>query len=103
MDFLRRDRDFCLSESRGSRRERDFFFQNLMFREGNENYKMKSHGRARKNEANSRENSRDRKFSLVSGLVMQGLSENLQCDFELISAAGANCRAWPTEAICGGL
>ena len=71
MDFLRRDRDFCLSESRGSRRdqeyffpnlefrdltgflsyksrgsrrEQDFFFQNLMFREGNENYKMKSHG-----------------------------------------------------------
>ena len=38
-----------------------------MFREGNENYKMKSHGRARKNEANSRENSRDREFSLVSG------------------------------------
>ena len=37
-----------------------------MFREGNENYKMKSHGRARKNEANSRENSRDREFSLVS-------------------------------------
>ena len=95
MDFLRRDRDFCLSESlvsrrdreyiflnlrvrdwtgflsyksRGSRRERDFFFQNLMFREENENYKMKSHGWARKNEANSRENSRDQEFSLVSGL-----------------------------------
>ena len=54
-------------KSHGSRRERDFFFQNLKFREGNENYKMKSHGRARKNEANSRENSRDREFSLVSG------------------------------------
>ena len=37
-----------------------------MFREGNENYKIKSHGRARKNEANSRKNSRDREFSLVS-------------------------------------
>ena len=31
---------------------------------------MKSHGRARKNEANSRENSRDREFSLVSALFL---------------------------------
>ena len=55
MDFLRQDRDFCLSESRGSRRDQEYFFlQNLMFREGNENYRMKSHGRARKNKANSR-------------------------------------------------
>ena len=52
-------------KSRGSRRERDFFFQNLMFREGNENYKIKSHGRARKNQANSHENPQDREFSLV--------------------------------------
>ena len=43
-----------------------------MFREGNENYKMKSHGRARKNEANSRENSRDREFSLVSVMYQAG-------------------------------
>ena len=100
MNFLRRDRGFCLSESRGSRRdreyffknlkfreytgflyyksrgsrrERDFFFQNLMFREGNENYKMKSHGRARKNKAHSRENSRDREFSLVSAIYTKKL------------------------------
>ena len=39
-----------------------------MFREGDENYEMNSHGRARKNEGNSRENSRDRTFSLVSDL-----------------------------------
>ena len=37
-----------------------------MFREENENYKIRSHGRARKNEPNSHENSRDREFSLVS-------------------------------------
>ena len=45
-----------------------------MFREGNENYKKKSHGRARKNEANSPENSRDREFSLVS--VTQPYDDN---------------------------
>ena len=41
-----------------------------MFREGNENYKMKSHGRAKKNEDNSRENSRDQEFSLVSAMSL---------------------------------
>ena len=64
-----------------------------MFREGNENYKMKSHGRARKNEANSRENSRDREFSLVSGshtnrkqIYFPTLTEtSLQCNLPLLN------------------
>ena len=38
-----------------------------MFREGDENLKIISQGRARKNEPNSHENSRDREFSLCSG------------------------------------
>ena len=37
-----------------------------MFREGNEICKLISRGRARKNEPNSHENSRDREFSLCS-------------------------------------
>ena len=45
-----------------------------MFREGNENYKMKSHGQARKNEANSYEKSRDQAFSSVSVVDFQSLS-----------------------------
>ena len=58
---------FVLSTSQGSRRERDIFFQSLMFRDGNEICKLISRGRARKNEPNSHENSRDREFSLCSG------------------------------------
>ena len=59
---------FFLSTSQGSRREWDIFFQSLMFRDGNEICKLISRGRARKNEPNSHENSRDREFSLCSGL-----------------------------------
>ena len=33
MNFSRRDRDFCLSESRGSRRDREYFFLNLRVRD----------------------------------------------------------------------
>ena len=54
------------STSRVSRREREFFYSNLVFREGDENLKITSQGRARKNEPNSHENSRDREFSLCS-------------------------------------
>ena len=54
------------STSRVSRREREFFYSNLVFREGDENLKIISQGRARKNEPNSHENSRDREFSLCS-------------------------------------
>ena len=57
------------STSRVSRREREFFYSNLVFREGDENLKIISQGRARKNEPNSHENSRDREFSLCSGLT----------------------------------
>ena len=39
-----------------------------MFREGDENLKIISQGRARKNEPNSHENSQDREFSLCSGV-----------------------------------
>ena len=56
------------STSRVSRREREFFYSNLVFREGDENLKIISQGRARKNEPNSHENSRDREFSLCSGV-----------------------------------
>ena len=52
--------------SRVSRRERDFFYSNLVFREGDENLKIISQGRVRKNKPNSHENSRDREFSLCS-------------------------------------
>ena len=39
-----------------------------MFRDGNEICKLISRGRARKNEPNCHENSRDREFSLCSAL-----------------------------------
>ena len=54
------------STSRVSRRERELFYYNLVLREGDENLKIISQGRARKNEPNSHENSRDREFSLCS-------------------------------------
>ena len=41
-----------------------------MFREGGENLKIISHGRARKNEPKSHENSRDREFSLCSATLV---------------------------------
>ena len=39
-----------------------------MFREGGENLKIISHGRARKNEPKSHENLRDREFLLYSAV-----------------------------------
>ena len=63
---VRDESEIFISTSQGSRRERDIFFQSLMFRDGNEICKLISRGRARKNEPNSHENSRDREFSLCS-------------------------------------
>ena len=56
------------STSQGLRRERDIFFQSLMFRDGNEICKLISRRPARKNEPNSHENSWDRAFLLCSAL-----------------------------------
>ena len=53
-----------------SRRERDFFsLQHLRVWDESEICKLMSQGRARKNEHNSHENSRNRKFSLCSALA----------------------------------
>ena len=59
-----------ISTSCVSRREQEFFYYNLVFREGGENLKIISHGRARKNEPKSHENSRDREFSLCSATLV---------------------------------
>ena len=54
--------------SRISRRERDYILLFSCFETRSRLYKIISHGRARKNEADSHENSRDREFSLISGM-----------------------------------
>ena len=54
------------SASRVSRREREFFYFNLVFREGDEKLKTISQGRAGKNELDSHENSREREFPSLS-------------------------------------
>ena len=48
--------NFFSSTSRVSRREQDFFYSNLVFPEGDENLKINSQGRARKNLPNSHKN-----------------------------------------------
>jgi len=55
-----------LSTSRVSRRIREFFYSNLVFREGDEKLKMIFQGRAGKNEADSHGNSREREFPSLS-------------------------------------
>ena len=50
-----------------------------MFRDGNEICKLISRGRARKNEPNSHENSRDREFSLCSGQSEFEQRPNFEC------------------------
>ena len=52
--------------SRISRRERDYILLFSCFETRSRLYKIISHGRARKNEADSHENSRDQEFSLSS-------------------------------------
>ena len=59
--------NFFSSTSRVSRREREFFYSNLVFREGDEKLKIISQGRAGKNEADSHGNSREREFPSLSG------------------------------------
>ena len=54
------------STSRVTRREREFLYSNLVFREGDEKLNLISQGRAGKNEADSHGNSREREFPSLS-------------------------------------
>ena len=67
--FFRDENGTFLSRSRISRREREFFYSNLVFREGDEKLKIISQGRAGKNEADSHGNSREREFPSLSEAV----------------------------------